>query len=51
MKLKVDDFGKIRTGVQDFLNGFNLAISGLQLNFAEIHQKAVSADKTFWRRT
>ena len=48
LKLKVDDFDKIRTGVQDFLNGFNLAISGLQLNFAEVRQKAVSAAKTFW---
>jgi hypothetical protein len=50
INLSIDDFDKIRTGVEDFINAFNLAISAMRLNFEEIHEKAKSAAHAFWRR-
>jgi hypothetical protein len=49
LKLTVADFDKIRTGVQDFLNGFNFAVFGRQLNFDEVHRKGKTAAAAFWK--
>jgi len=49
LKFGVDDFDKIRVGVQDFLNAFNLAISAMHLNFEQIHEKGKAAATAFWR--
>ena len=48
LEFGVDDYDKIRVGVQDFLNAFNFAISAMQLNFEQIHVKAKSAAVAFW---
>jgi hypothetical protein len=49
LKFGLDDYDKIRVGVQDFLNVFNLAISAMHLNSEQIHEKGKSAPAGFWQ--
>jgi len=49
LQFGVDDYDKIRVGVQDFLNAFHFAITGMHLNFDAVHEKAKSAAAAFWQ--
>jgi hypothetical protein len=48
LQFGVDDYDKIRVGVQDFLSAFHFAITGMHLNFDAVHEKAKSAAIAFW---
>jgi hypothetical protein len=39
LKFSLDDYDKIRVGVQDFLNAFNFALSAMHLNFEPISRE------------
>ena len=48
LQFGVDDYDKIRVGVQDFLSAFHFAITGMHLNFDAVHEKAKFAAIAFW---